>query len=60
MDVSSLLAGRGVWGAEQVEDGLAAIAEGLRLVDKNDERIYEAELYRIKGQLTLQQEARGW
>jgi tetratricopeptide (TPR) repeat protein len=43
-------------GAGQVEDGLAAVAEALRLVDKNDERIYEAELYRVKGELLLTQE----
>jgi predicted ATPase len=46
---------RGYGGAGQVGDGLETIAEALRLVDKNDERFYEAELYRIKGQLTLQQ-----
>ncbi|MBI3249606.1 MAG: AAA family ATPase [Deltaproteobacteria bacterium] len=46
----------GYRGAEQVDDGLAAIAEALRLVEKNDERFYEAELYRIKGELTLAQE----
>jgi tetratricopeptide (TPR) repeat protein len=45
----------GYKGAEQVDGGLAAIAEALRLVDKNDERFYEAEVYRIKGELTLQQ-----
>jgi hypothetical protein len=37
-----------------VPKGLAAIAEALRLVDKNDERLYEAEVYRIKGELLLQ------
>ena len=31
----------------------------LRLVDKTDERFYEAELYRIKGQLTLQSKVQG-
>ena len=41
-------------GTGQVEDGLAAVAEALRLVEKHDERIYEAEVYRIKGTLTLQ------
>ena len=40
-----------------MEEGLAAIAEALRLVDKNDERIYEAEVHRIKGTLTLQSRA---
>jgi tetratricopeptide (TPR) repeat protein len=40
--------------AGQIDEGLAAVAEALRLVEKNDERLYEAELYRIKGTLTLQ------
>jgi DNA-binding winged helix-turn-helix (wHTH) protein/tetratricopeptide (TPR) repeat protein len=43
----------GYGGAGQVEEGLAAIAEALRLVDKNDERLYEAEVYRIQGELIL-------
>ena len=42
--------------ARQVEEGLATVAEALRLMDKNDERFYEAELYRIKGELLLAQE----
>jgi class 3 adenylate cyclase/tetratricopeptide (TPR) repeat protein len=45
---------RGYGGAEQIDEGLATIAEALRLVEKNDERFYEAEVYRIKGELTLQ------
>ncbi len=47
----------GYEGAGQVEEGLATIAEALRLVDKNDERFYEAEVYRLKGELTLRQES---
>jgi tetratricopeptide (TPR) repeat protein len=43
----------GYGGAGQVEEGLAAIQEALRLVDKNDERLYEAEVYRIQGELVL-------
>src|SRR5262249_26367871 len=39
---------------EQAEDGLSALAEGLALVNKTGERFYEAELYRLKGQLTMQ------
>jgi predicted ATPase len=39
----------------QIEEGLAVLSEALEIVNKNEERIYEAELYRIKGQLTLQQ-----
>jgi tetratricopeptide (TPR) repeat protein len=46
-------------GTGQVEKGLAAIAEALRLVEKNDERWYEAELYRVKGELTLQSKVQG-
>ena len=40
--------------AGQAEEGLAALAEALTLVDKTEERFYEAELYRLKGELTLQ------
>ncbi|MBI3245622.1 MAG: AAA family ATPase [Deltaproteobacteria bacterium] len=39
----------------QTEEGLSVLAEALAAVDKTDERFYEAELYRIKGELTLQQ-----
>jgi predicted ATPase len=39
---------------EQPEEGLTLLAEALVVVDKNGERYYEAELYRLKGQLTLQ------
>jgi predicted ATPase len=42
----------------QAETGLAVLAEALALVDKNGERIYEAELYRLKGELLLTQEGR--
>jgi predicted ATPase len=38
----------------QVEEGLAAVTEALTLVDKTGERFYEAELYRLKGELSLQ------
>ena len=40
--------------AGQAEEGLAALAEALTVVDKSGERFYEAELYRLKGQLTLE------
>jgi class 3 adenylate cyclase/predicted ATPase len=39
----------------QVEEGLATAAEALAFVDRTEERFYEAELYRIKGELTLAQ-----
>jgi predicted ATPase len=39
----------------QTEEGLTAVAEALALVHKTGECCYEAELYRLKGQLVLQQ-----
>jgi predicted ATPase len=39
----------------QPEAGLTALAEALTLVDSRGERFYEAELYRLKGKLLLQQ-----
>ncbi len=39
----------------QVEEGLAVLAEALDIVHKNGERYYEAELYRLKGELILMQ-----
>ena len=38
-----------------MEEGLRVIAEALAMVEKNEERWNEAELYRLKGELTLQQ-----
>ncbi|MBI3301025.1 MAG: AAA family ATPase, partial [Deltaproteobacteria bacterium] len=38
----------------QAEEGLAVLAEALAIVNKTGERVYEAELYRLKGTLTLQ------
>jgi predicted ATPase len=38
-------------------EGLALLAEALAMVDKNGEREHEAELYRLKGTLTLQSQA---
>src|SRR5581483_152829 len=43
---------------EQTEEGLAALAEAQARVDKTGERWYEAELYRLKGELTLQSESK--
>jgi predicted ATPase len=42
----------------QAEEGLRVIAEALAIVEKNAERWNEAELYRLKGELTLQKESR--
>ncbi len=38
----------------QVEEGLAVLAEALALVDKTGARVSKAELYRLKGELSLQ------
>jgi predicted ATPase len=41
----------------QPEQGLAVLAEALAMVSNNGERMWEAELYRLKGQLTLQSQS---
>ena len=43
------------WAAE----GLSLLTEALTHVDKTGERFYEAELYRVKGELTLQSRVQG-
>jgi predicted ATPase len=40
--------------AGQAEEGLSALTEALTLADESGERFYEAELYRLKGELVLQ------
>jgi predicted ATPase len=35
------------------EEGLSVLVDALAAVDKTGERFYEAELYRLKGELTL-------
>ncbi len=42
--------------AGQIEEGLTTLTEALAQVDKTGERFYEAELYRLKGELLLMQE----
>ena len=39
----------------QAEEGLTVLAEALATVEKTGERFYEAELYRLNGELTLAQ-----
>jgi predicted ATPase len=38
----------------QAEEGLTVLTEAMAVVSKTEERYYEAELYRLKGELTLQ------
>jgi predicted ATPase len=42
----------------QGEEGLTALTEAFAAVDKTGERFYEAELYRLKGELMLAQKSR--
>jgi predicted ATPase len=41
--------------AGQTEEGLAVLAEALANVDKNNEHFWEAEIYRLKGEMLLMQ-----
>jgi DNA-binding winged helix-turn-helix (wHTH) protein/tetratricopeptide (TPR) repeat protein len=43
------------WKRQQAEEGLALVEEALAVVEKTGECFYEPELYRLKGELTLQQ-----
>jgi TOMM system kinase/cyclase fusion protein len=43
--------------SQQVADGHRVLAEAFVLVDKNEERWWEAELHRLKGKLLLKQPA---
>jgi predicted ATPase len=45
--------------AGQAEEGLAVLAEALMIVDETGERLYEAELYRLKGELLRQHAMEG-
>jgi len=40
--------------AERVEKGLSTLVEALEVAGHTEERWYEAELYRLKGELALQ------
>ncbi len=42
--------------AGRIEEGLEALTEAQKIVEQTGERWYEAELYRLKGELLLQQE----
>ena len=47
------LLAEGYLAAGQAEEGLAAIAEALEVAERNDDRYYEAEIHRIRGELLL-------
>jgi tetratricopeptide (TPR) repeat protein len=49
--------GNGYAKVGRVRDGLSAVAEGLAVSEKNGERWFDAELYRIRGELLLKHDA---
>ena len=42
------------WRTRQTDEGLAALSEAFALVETKGEQLWEAELYRLKGELLLQ------
>jgi predicted ATPase len=46
--------------AEQSDKGLTLLCEASAMMDHSEERVYEPELYRLKGELTLQKGAGDW
>jgi len=44
---------------ERLEEGFKTLAEAFAVIHKTGERVYEAELYRLKGELVLQSGVRG-
>jgi predicted ATPase len=54
--LASLAVGYGRLG--QFQDGLISLGQALRLMEETGERWLEAELYRLKGELTLQSQTR--
>jgi predicted ATPase len=41
----------------KIEEGLQTLADAFQIIHDTDERLYEAELYRLKGDLLLAQES---
>jgi len=54
----ALLAEAGGHGGQEKE-GLPVLAEALAMAHRSGEQVYEAELYRLKGELTLQSKVQG-
>ena len=40
----------------RLDDGLSALTEALAAVEENDDREYESEIHRLKGELLLRQD----
>jgi len=45
------------WKANRNEEGLKELSDAFTMMDRNPERIFVAELYRLKGELTLQSQS---
>jgi predicted ATPase len=43
----------------QIQEGLTLLAEALALINDTGEQYYEAELYRLKGELMLKSKVQG-
>lgn len=52
--VRSWPAGRRVWQSRQAGEGLTVLTEALEVAEKTGQQWYDAELYRLKGELLLQ------
>ena len=54
-----LIEAQGSYGkVNEYEEGLSAVSEAFNVIAQNAEHMYEAELYRLKGELTFQQESK--
>jgi predicted ATPase len=51
------LLAEGLWKAGQLDAALAALAEAATLADKQDEHWWQAEIYRLQGELLLHRES---
>jgi predicted ATPase len=51
-ELATLAAAYGTAG--RTDDALALVAEALALVERRDERVWEADIYRVKGELLLE------
>ena len=51
------LLGEACGAAGQLAEGLSLLAEALAFAEQSGERFYEAEIYRLRGELLLQSEA---
>lgn len=49
------IAGKTLWRVGQAEAGLQAVADGLAVSDRNGEKTYDAELWRLRGELLKMQ-----